>query len=41
MEDPQPSEHLTAPGSDYGQGTIRHGVRVDDKWEHQRVHQGR
>ena len=39
MEDAQPSKHLTTPGSDDGRGTIRHGVGVDDKWEHQRVHQ--
>ena len=39
MEDPQSSERLTAPGSDYGQGPIRHGVGVDDKREYQRVYQ--
>ena len=38
VEIPQPSKHITTPGSDGGQGTICDGVRLDGKWEHHRVH---
>ena len=39
VEIPQPSKRVTAPGRDYGKGTICDGLRMDGKWEHQRVHQ--
>ena len=38
VEVPQPSERITTPRSDGGQGTVRDGVRLDGKWEHHRVH---
>ena len=39
VEGPQPSKRLTTPGSYHGRETIRDGVRMDGKWEHQRVRQ--
>jgi len=38
MENPSPPECAATPGSYNGRLPIRNGIRVDGKWEHQRVH---
>ena len=38
VESPQPPERVTTAWSDDGQEPVHYGVRVDGKWEHQRVY---
>jgi len=40
MEDPPPSKRAPSTGGDDGGKTLCNGFRMDDQWEHQRVHQG-
>ena len=40
MEEPPPPKCAPAIGSDDGEKGLCDGLRMDDKWEHQRVRQG-
>ena len=37
VERAQPSKRVAAAGSDYDRRSVRNGVKLDDKWERQRV----
>ena len=40
MEIPSTSKCPTAGRSDDVEGSVRDGVRLDEKWEYKRIHQG-